>query len=43
MVFRLIDQEEAHHPASLPCRVLGVSRADCYAWQSWPPVGPGGG
>jgi putative transposase len=37
MTFRLIEQEKAHHAVSLLCRVLGVSRAGYYAWQSRPP------
>jgi putative transposase len=32
MIFRLIDQEKAHHAVSLLCRVLGGSRAGYYAW-----------
>jgi putative transposase len=37
MIFRLIDQENAHHAVSLLCRVLGVSRAGYYAWMRRPP------
>ena len=37
MIFRLIDQEKAHHAVSLLCRVLGVSRAGYYAWMRRPP------
>jgi hypothetical protein len=30
--YRFIAAEKAHHPVSLLCRVLGVSRASFYAW-----------
>jgi putative transposase len=36
MIFRLIEAEKPHHPISLLCRVLGVSRAGFSAWQSRP-------
>ncbi len=34
MAFRLIDQERAHHPVSLLCSVLKVTRQGYYAWRS---------
>ncbi len=33
MAFRLIDQERAHHPVSLLCSVLKVTRQGYYAWK----------
>jgi putative transposase len=33
MSFRLIEAERARHPVSLPCAVLGVTRAGHYAWR----------
>jgi putative transposase len=35
--YRLIEAEKAHHSVSRLARVLGVSRAGFYAWQSRPP------
>lgn len=32
MTFRLIEADKAHHPVSLLCSVLGVTRAGYYAW-----------
>jgi len=37
MNFRLIAEEKPHHPVSRLTRVLGVSRAGFYAWQSRTP------
>jgi len=37
MSYRLIAEEKPHHPVSRLARVLGVSRAGFYAWQSRPP------
>ncbi len=37
MSYRLIAEEKPHHPVSRLARVLGVSRAGYYAWQSRPP------
>lgn len=37
MSYRLIVEEKPHHPVSRLARVLGVSRAGYYAWQSRPP------
>jgi hypothetical protein len=36
MIFRLIDQEKAHHSVSRLCRVLGVSHVGYYAWTRRP-------
>ena len=36
MNYRLIAEEKPHHPVSRLARVLGVSRAGFYAWQSRP-------
>lgn len=33
MAFRLIDQERSHHPVSLLCSVLKVTRQGYYAWR----------
>lgn len=35
--FRFIEVEKAHHPVSLLCRVLRVSRSGYYAWAERPP------
>ena len=32
-IYRLVDQERAHHAVSLLCSVLGVSRQAYYAWR----------
>ena len=36
MKFAFIDVEKAHYPIAAMCRVLRVSRAGYYAWQSRP-------
>lgn len=37
MAFRLIDRERSHHPVSLLCSVLKVTRQGYYAWKRRPP------